>query len=162
MIDLDEHSVRLASDPIIRLFCIDGDGDRFARLFKDVWECLDADERSALRGFIEAVMLVENDKGFSPESSAYYSPLDKTIHFSASCFDSGPDDIMRFIIAHELAHAFRSAHGLSKFGTQEDEWQTDQQAEEWLVDWYTPPKKAPPLQAVSYDPVSKVLVLSGL
>lgn len=108
------------------LFCVAGDGDRFARLFQQTWKKLPlSDRRKILKYWRESyyrffgdqatpapwplVELVPQKSDFSRGNSAdalaQYSHFRCSFAFEADVMDALPDDAVEATIAHELAHA---------------------------------------------------------
>jgi len=110
----------------VYLFCVAGDGRRFARLFRQTWQKLPLSaRRRLLKHWREARRLRYGDapltapwpsiellayksdfsRGNSPDAVAQYSHRLCGFYFLAGTMDALPEDAVEAVIAHELAHA---------------------------------------------------------
>ena len=154
------HTVPLLPRHKIRLFCVDGDGERFAGLFRQTWRKLSLTARRALlkhwRGLaaysaempaLEAldlhfplvVLAADKSRFVSPGSGhciAYYGRVPPCLAFHALWMDSLPDFAVEYTIAHELAHAFLTSDGSESHSLLvSPHTGTEAEADELAMEW---------------------------
>jgi len=105
------------------LTLIQGNGKRFARLFADTWRGLPLTVRRKLRAhwrllgggfggggeFIPIIVLVENRQDYEAVEEQAFGAcyvFGLTLLFNALYVDRFPDDEVKYVIAHELAHVY--------------------------------------------------------
>jgi hypothetical protein len=94
-------------------------GQQFAELFRQVWQAIPADAHVVIRDFWRRHALfgkpfIEYSNQWLPGGSdvrATTKAFAGEMQFLAKELDPMPDDAVRFIIAHELAHVFQKARG---------------------------------------------------
>jgi hypothetical protein len=95
-----------------------GDGDRFARLFQEVFSRLpDNDRGIILRHWAEAVYLsleLSNSWADHAEKLGNSAACGWELQFNAEEVDLAPEDAVRCLIAHELAHVYQYASGINR------------------------------------------------
>jgi hypothetical protein len=147
----------------VYLFCVAGDGRRFARLFGQTWRKLPLWARRRLLKHWRAarrerygdaplvapwplVELVEFKSDFfrgnSEAACAQYNHRMCSFAFLAETMDRFPDDAVECVIAHELAHAVHciedADYHLDPANTEYDAWgysQSEYFADETAEDW---------------------------
>lgn len=137
----------------IDLFFLDGDGPRFARIFRQVWKKLpQKDKDLLLKDWQEAKQdsspwlrfplfeLITDKADFYDGDSlltfAQYNPGRRSFSFRSQTVDFLPEKQVKFVIAHELAHAVLGImdpkHSDSaEAGIDEKELSADAMAEYW-------------------------------
>ncbi|MBC8255050.1 MAG: hypothetical protein H8E35_13635 [Ardenticatenia bacterium] len=158
------HYIPILPRHKVRLFCVHGDGRRFARLFRQAWSELPLsvrrklvkhwrESRPRIVGAPEALfpwpgVELINDKsdfyrGNSSDALAQYKHQMCSFSFHSAWMDALPDHAVECVVAHELAHAVcfleapdRHAAGaaFNKRGFSRSEHEADALAKFWGFD----------------------------
>jgi hypothetical protein len=145
------------------LFCLAGDGERFAKLFRQTWRKLPLSDRRKILKYwretyyrffgdqvtpspwplVEMVPQKSNfSRGNSADAMAQYSHFHCSFAFEADAMDALPDHAVEATIAHELAHAVLciedATYHLDPANTEYDAWgfsQSEYFADKMAEDW---------------------------
>jgi hypothetical protein len=132
----------------LNLFCVNGDGHRFANLFRKTWECIPVgcrrlllkDWKSTSRGPLFELISEKSDfkRGNSGDAIANYCPGFRSFAFSSNDMDALSDKSVIFVIAHELAHAVLGIKDPSMVtGKHKAEVAADRLANNWTDNYFT-------------------------
>ena len=149
MIVIDRYHHRLAPRQPVYLFAPHGDGVRFARLWGETWRRLPLGVRRALlrhwrspeaiRYGVLQPPLIELLEDWGVREDGDLGAVSRgghQIRFAADVVDAMPDDIVRDLIAHELAHVYQWAIGEDmtpdpEFGFLDIEECADEMVRDW-------------------------------
>lgn len=137
----EQERLELLDGPFLPLFHF-GNERRFVDLFRSTWNRIPEHERRFVQEFWELSQrepYCELSNLWMTESRSNYAQvtgLGCELRFLASAFLVLPDEVARFVIAHELAHVFQKAEGKSPGGAceEENEAEANSIAERWGFD----------------------------
>jgi hypothetical protein len=109
----------------------DGDGERFRSLFLETWSRIPRGARaSILRYWADsysphvamspAIEYVRGWMGKGAEVLALCCHDGHGLRFRSTAFDAMPDDVARFVIAHEFGHVLQSTRGIRGIGVSQE------------------------------------------
>jgi hypothetical protein len=133
---------RLLPGHVFRINCWDDDGRCFVKLFRDTWRKLPLSVRCTVLQFWrenanEGGPLIELSNLWVPHDSyGQVRNAGMVLKFRQEAFSCFPPQAARWVIAHELAHVYQKACGLSPGGKDEEtnEHHADNLAKEWGFD----------------------------
>jgi len=160
----DERDIPILSRHGVYLFCVHGDGRRFARLFRQAWSKLPLSVRRKLLKYWRVrfrelygdvlhlcpwppIELVPDKSDFyrgnSTDALAQYSHWRCGFSFHSAWMDALPDHAVECVVAHELAHAVcyidnpdrhRAGAPYNNRGYSRSEHEADALAKSWGFD----------------------------
>ncbi len=111
---MKDTRLQLDGATAVRLWVFEGDATRLERIITDVWRGLSTGAREAIATFWRnGDPKVELSNLWDSENcNAKLRGDGCTIKVSEEAFRNMPDDVARYVIAHELAHVFQKANGI--------------------------------------------------